>query len=62
MNMEDGLNLTLGLPGRAESDKDSTISCFKNNNNKRSQPESNDDYSESKGSSEEAKQTSPAAK
>ncbi|KAJ9536991.1 hypothetical protein OSB04_029724 [Centaurea solstitialis] len=63
MNMEDGLNLTLGLPGRAESDKDSTISCFKNlNNNKRSQPETNDDdCSESKGSSE-AKQTSPAAK
>ncbi|KAM0054207.1 putative transcription factor interactor and regulator AUX-IAA family [Helianthus debilis subsp. tardiflorus] len=52
MNMEDGLNLTLGLPGRDESDKES---CFKNNNNnnKRSQLEMND---ESNGSSDHAKE------
>lgn len=59
--MEDGLNLTLGLPGRDESDKESTISSFKNNN-KRSQPETNDDCSESKGSKEGDMETSPAAK
>ncbi|KAK9049806.1 hypothetical protein SSX86_031225 [Deinandra increscens subsp. villosa] len=48
MNMEDGLNLTLGLPGRDESEKE-----FKNNNsnnNKRCLPHETMD--ESKGSKE----------
>ncbi|CAH1427182.1 unnamed protein product [Lactuca virosa] len=64
MNMEDGLNLTLGLPGRAESDQESTITSFKNTN-KRSQPETIDDCTESKGSSQHKEsdiETSPAAK
>lgn len=62
--MEDGLNLTLGLPGRAESDQESTITSFKNTN-KRSQPETTDDCTESKGSSQHKEsdiETSPAAK
>ncbi|XP_071696822.1 auxin-induced protein 22D-like [Rutidosis leptorrhynchoides] len=66
MNMEDGLCLTLGLPGRNEPD---TESCYKNNNNnnnnKRSQPEYNDDSIESKGSSiakESDMDTAPAPK
>ncbi|XP_071704506.1 auxin-induced protein 22D-like [Rutidosis leptorrhynchoides] len=63
MNIEDGLSLTLRLPGRDESDNES---CYKNNNNnnKRSQPENND-CSESKGSSiakESDMETAPAAK
>ncbi|KAM0057121.1 putative transcription factor interactor and regulator AUX-IAA family [Helianthus debilis subsp. tardiflorus] len=56
MNMEDGLNLTLGLPGRHESNKES---CFKNNN-KRCQPETNkDSHSEAK---ETDMETAPSTK
>ncbi|XP_076886183.1 auxin-induced protein 22D-like [Bidens hawaiensis] len=54
MNMEDGLNLTLGLPGRDESD------CFKNN--KRSQPETNDESSGTTENKEADMETAPATK
>ncbi|KAK9065148.1 hypothetical protein SSX86_016531 [Deinandra increscens subsp. villosa] len=49
MNMEDGLNLTLGLPGRDESEKE-----FKNNSNSNSNKRclSHETMDESKGSME----------
>ncbi|KAL8249018.1 hypothetical protein R6Q59_005886 [Mikania micrantha] len=56
--MEDGLNLTLGLPGRDESDKES---CFKKStNNKRSQSHKTSD--ESDGSTETNTEPAPATK
>ncbi|GJZ02913.1 auxin-induced protein 22D [Tanacetum coccineum] len=62
MNMEDGLSLTLGLPGRDESDKEPNMSCFKNSNNKRSQPATNDARSESNAAKEGGMDSAPAAK
>nr|GEX09332.1 auxin-induced protein 22B [Tanacetum cinerariifolium] len=60
--MEDGLSLTLGLPGRVESDKEPNMSCFKNSNNKRSQPATNSARSESNAANEGGMDSAPAAK
>nr|GFD37221.1 auxin-induced protein [Tanacetum cinerariifolium] len=59
---KDGLSLTLGLPGRVESDKEPNMSCFKNSNNKRSEPVTNSARSESNAAKEGGMDSAPAAK